>query len=443
MTTGVTASSAESSTFVRIHLVDALRGFSLLGIVIVHFMEQYLGNLPPPDLRSYAMHGVVDQVLEGLGLFFIRGKGFALFSFMFGLSFALQMRRKQGRDARHDPRWRFAWRLLILFGIGAVHSLLYSGDILMIYAVLGLPLLLFYEARDRWLWILAIVLIMGVPRVVTRYASPRPTTAQLQARLAALDQQAIRHYDVLTGGSPAEVFRQNAWGALGVRLEFQFGAFARAYQTFGYFLLGVWAGRRRLFEDVDAHAPLLRRALRWSLALTFLLPAVAGMAAFLVSRGAPVGGPESQASAMPDFTSWPMIVGLGAYDVWNGFMAAFYVTLFVRLFQRASWRRWLLHFVPVGRMALTAYLTQTAAGSLIFFGLGLGLLGKVGHSVTIPLALALFVMEIAASRWWLQRFRFGPIEWVWRSLTQLRVEPMAPESTSFSDAAPPAPSRSA
>jgi uncharacterized protein len=431
VTTGQTAaSSAEPSAPGRIHLVDALRGLSLLGIVVVHFMEQYLGNMPPPEQRSYAMHGVVDQVLEGLGLVFIRGKGFALFSFMFGLSFALQMQRKQGRDAQRDPRWRFAWRLLVLFGIGAVHSLLYSGDILMIYAVLGLPLLMFHGARDRWLWIVAAVLIIGVPRVVMRYASPRPTTAELQAQLAALDQQAIRHYEVLTSGSPAEVFRQNAWEALRIRSEFQFGVFARAYQTFGYFLLGVWAGRRRLFEDVDAHATLLRRALRWTVALTFLLPIVAGVVAFLASRGAPDGRPESPSAAMPDLTSWPMIVGLGAYDVWNGVMAVLYVTLFVRLFQRASWRRWLLHFVPVGRMALTAYLTQTAAGSLIFFGIGLGLLGKVGHSVTVPLALALFVLEIAASRWWLQRFRFGPIEWVWRSLTQLRVEPLVSQSPS-------------
>jgi len=106
-------------------------------------------------------------------------------------------------------------------------------------------------------------------------------------------------------------------------------------------------------------------------------------------------------------------------------MTAFYVTAFLRLFEQPGPHRWLVHFAPLGRMALTAYLTQTVVGALVFFGIGLGLLGKVGHSVTVPLALVLIALEIVACAWWLRYFQYGPCEWLWRSLTLLRLQPLS------------------
>jgi uncharacterized protein len=341
---------------------------------------------------------------------------------MFGLSYALQMQRAERRDPSRDFRPRFAWRLAILLGIGALHRLLYSGDILTIYALLGVPLLLFYRVPDRWLWMVAVVLMLGAPRVVMRY-SARPSGADLQARQAELERQAVRHFQVLRDGSLPELAHRNAWETMPFGLEFQFGAFARGYQTFAYFLLGLWAGRRRLFEDLDPKVPDFRRAFRWTLAATFALPAIGGALFFLASRGVGTGGSGSQPNAMPDFTSWPMIAGLGAYDLWNFVMTCCYVTLFVLLYVRPRWRRLLDHFAPIGRMALTAYVGQTVAGVLIFFGIGLGLLGTVGNSATLPIALALFAIEILACRWWLRRFHYGPLEWVWRSATLRRAQP--------------------
>jgi len=425
MAVSIAATPDEEPASDRIHLVDALRGFSLLGIVLVHFAEQYLGFLPPADHREYSQHGALDKVLEGLVFIFIRGKGFALFSFMFGLSYALQMQRAERRDPTRDFRPRFAWRLAILFGIGVLHRLLYSGDILTIYALLGLPLLLFYRVPDRWLWIVALVLMLGAPRVVMRF-SARPSPADLQARQAELEQQAARHYEVLRTGSFPELAHRNAWETLPFGLEFQFGAFARGYQSFGYFILGMWAGRRRLFEAVAPKIPFIRRAFRWTLACTLGLPVIGGALFFLANRGAGAGGSSGrQPNAIPDFTSWPMIAGLGAYDLWNFVMTACYVTLFVLLYVRPRWRRWLERFAPIGRMALTAYVAQTIAGALMFFGIGLGLLGTVGNSATLPVALALFTIEIVACRWWLRHFHYGPLEWVWRSATLRRAQPFS------------------
>jgi uncharacterized protein len=413
----------------RIRLVDALRGLALAGIVIVHFGEQYLGFMPPPDHRTYAIHGTLDGVLEGLAWVLIRGKGFGLFSLLFGLSFALQMQSADRRDPSRDFRPRFAWRLLILFGIGCLHGLVYCGDILTVYALLGLPLIAFYRVRDRWLFVLAAVLLIGTPRVVSRALVGPESPEQAKVERQRQDEAAARHWQALASGRVRGIAWNNATDGFRGKWDFQFGAFGRGYQTFALFLLGLWAGRRRVFEDVEAHFDLWRRLRRWTgwctLALPFLMAAVF-LAGRAMSGASPAGAPAGAAGGGaegPSLTSWPVIAGLCLFDVWNGIMTLFYVSVFVLLFQRPRWQPWLLRCAAVGRMALSSYVTQTLIGAFVFFGFGLGLLGKVGNTVTLPAGAALFALQMWACAWWLERFRFGPLEWLWRSLTWLRVEP--------------------
>jgi uncharacterized protein len=407
----------------RIHLVDALRGLSLAGIAMAHFGEQYLGFMPPPAHQSYNIHGTADGVLEALSWIFIRGKGFGIFSFMFGLSFALQMQRAERHRPETDFRPRFAWRLLILFAIGWLHGLAYSGDILTVYAALGIPLLLFYRVQDRWLLVLAVLLLVGVPRVVQRLVQGPATPAELESLQARMNAEAEEHWRSVAEGNVPAIVWLHATSAFRAKWEFQFGPMGRGYQTFGLFLVGLWAGRRRLFEHVPANRPLFVRVWRFTGVLTLLVPLAAG-ALLVIGRAA--GGGSSQPSppgTMPDFTSWPVIAGFCAFDSWNNAMTLLYVTSFALLFLRPRWRPHLLRFGPVGQMALSVYVGQTVIGVLVFFGFGLGLLGRFGNSVTIPMGLALFAGQLWASRAWLSRFRFGPLEWVWRSLTWLRREP--------------------
>jgi uncharacterized protein len=411
----------------RIRLVDALRGVALAGIAVVHFGEQYLGFMPPAEHRSYNVHGTLDGVLEGLSWTFIRGKGFGLFSLLFGLSFALQMQRAERRDPSRDFRPRFAWRLAILFAIGWLHGLAYSGDILTVYALLGLPLLLFYRVADRWLLAMAALLMVGTPRVVQRIVVGPAPAEQRAAAAQQLEAAAVGHWKALAAGDVPEIVRFHADEGFRAKWEFQFGPMGRGFQTFGLFLLGLWAGRRRVFVDPEAHGSLWRRLRRWTAALTLAIPLVAG-ALFVAQRamgGGEAGGPGASPPAepaLPDFTSWAVVTGLCVFDAWNGVMTLFYVAAFVLLFQLPRWQPRLLRFAPVGRMALSSYVAQTLLGSLIFFGFGLGLLGRFGNAVTLPLGAALFALELLACAWWLGRFRFGPLEWLWRSLTWLRRE---------------------
>jgi uncharacterized protein len=379
--------------------------------------------MPPPGHQSYNIHGTADGVLEALSWIFIRGKGFGIFSFMFGLSFALQMQRAQQHRPETDFRPRFAWRLLILFAIGWLHGLAYSGDILTVYAALGIPLLLFYRVPDRWLLVFALLLLVGVPRMAQRLVQGPATPAALQSLQSRMKAEAAEHWRAVAEGDVPTIVRLHATTGFRGKWEFQLGPMGRGYQTFGLFLLGLWAGRRRIFEDVSTNRLLFVRLWRWTGALTLLVPLTAG-ALFAVGQAA--GGAPSQeqgAGTMPDFTSWPVIAGLCAYDAWNNAMTLFYVSSFALLFLRPWWRPRLLRFGPVGQMALSAYVGQTMIGVLVFFGFGLGLLGRFGNSVTIPMGLALFVAQVWACRAWLGRFRFGPLEWAWRSLTWLRLEP--------------------
>ena len=405
----------------RIDFIDALRGFSLAGIALAHFGEQYLGFMPPPG-QTYNIHGTADGVLEALSWLFVRGKGFGIFSFMFGLSFALQMQRAEHRSPDSDFRPRFVWRLAVLFAFGWLHGLAYSGDILTVYAVLGIPLILFYRVGDRWLLVLALVLLIGMPRAAQRVISGPSTVVERESLQARMNAEAADHWRAVSEGGASSIVRLHATTGFLSKWDFQFGFFGRGFQTFGLFLLGLWAGRHRLFADVEQHMPLFRRIWRWSGALAVLIP-VAGAVLFAAS-GAASGAQQAQpAGTLPDTSSWPVVAGMGLFDAWNNAMTLFYIASFALLFLRARWRPRLLSFAPVGRMALSAYVAQTAIGVLIFFGVGFGLLGRFGNSVTMPLGVAVFALQVWACRAWLARFRFGPLEWAWRSLTWLRIEP--------------------
>ena len=166
----------------------------------------------------------------------------------------------------------------------------------------------------------------------------------------------------------------------------------------------------------------LYRFWRWTGALTLLLPVI-GVVLLVVGRALGGGPPQQPAGTLPDTSSWQVVGALGLFDAWNNAMTLFYVATFALLFLRPRWQARLVRFAPAGRMALSVYVSQTVVGALIFFGCGLGLLGRVGNTVTMAMGLAVFALQVWASRAWLTRFRFGPLEWVWRSLTWFRVDP--------------------
>lgn len=392
----------------RIEVIDVLRGFALLGIIIVHMTEQYYAGQPPQEHANFTAPGLADQIVMGLIQLLIQGKFYMIFSFLFGMSFYIQLSKS---DKSFGFALRFFWRLLILFAIGFIHHLHYRGDILTIYAMLGVVLLFTHQLPDRFLLVLALLLVLDVPAFLTRltdviWAPPSNENpfSQDQAGLLA-------YYNTVSSGTYLEILKANL-AEFSAKMYFQVIS-GRLYITLGLFLLGLYAGRKNFFNDIQSKVPLFKRILKGS--LWTMLGCVLFVLVFF--GGANVLGIKDVSQQL----QW--MVGGGAVDVFNAALAAVYVTAIALLFQKERWYKRLMHFYAVGRMGLTTYLMQTLFGVLIFFSFGLGLIGKIGAATTIVLGIGLYIIQIQFSKFWLRHFQYGIFEWLWRSLTYLKIQP--------------------
>ncbi len=406
----------------RIDVLDVLRGFALFGVLlanVVWFFSGY-GDLGRDDAMRLPTAAYDPMVLE-LESFFVVDKFISIFCFLFGAGFALQMRRASERGV--GVRRLYVRRMLWLFLFGVAHALLiWYGDILHLYAVLGLLLIGWVSRSDRALvgWGLAFALVVpvavrtllwGLP-LITGGAIDPATAFEARWKAASALHVAFAH------GSYVEVIRANAadaWAWLSTD-----DALTKGVASFGKFLLGFWAGRTGILVRASSSHPstgpadsavtLLRRGLAWGLALGVTCQGILLPDGFLPAL---------------DAESW--VAGVGRNALWHvGVLAlsASYVSGIVLLFRRPAWRRTLYFFAPVGRMALTNYLGQSVICIFLFYGLGLGWYGGVGPTAALGVSLVVFVVQALVSAWWLQLFRFGPAEWAWRSLTYGRRQPL-------------------
>lgn len=389
----------------RLAVVDALRGFALLGIIVMHSWDEFRGFWPPEGYLNERFP--FDQGVWLATFLLTFGKFFTIFSFLFGLGFAIQLERAARRSSSFAAR--FVRRLLILFVIGFVHSLFYTGDILGIYAVLGLLLLPVRDMPDKWLAGLGLLLVLNVPthvRLAHKYLNP-PAGEVLErelVRVAAFKQHIQAHFEVKTRGNLAEVTAFNLRHGPADRTFFQFVS-GRVFLTMGLFLLGLWAGRRRLFTDTPVHRRFFRRLLVTGAVLTVLSTP-------LVFIEPPTLNPV---------VTLPALVSVVAFDWHQVAMSAVYLAGFTLLF----WARpagHLSRLVPVGRTGLTVYLAQSFFGVLLFYGCGLGQMGRLGTTLAILAGVAFFALQVWLADFWLRRFHYGPFEWLWRSLTEGRAQ---------------------
>lgn len=396
----------------RIISIDALRGFSLAGIVIVHMVENYIGNMSPADAMADVNQGILDSIVEGFIFLFIRGKFFALFSFLFGLSFFIQMDRAGQKGLRFEGR--FLWRLILLLIIGAVHHLFYRGDILTIYALLGILLIPFYKMNPKWVLVVVGVLFLGVGRFLI-FAFFGNDSLFSGVEFNPENPAIIEYFNIIKGGSLSEVFTSNATEGHLMKLDFQLGVFGRGYLTFAFFLLGLYVGKIKLFENFRAYRKKLLYGMYWSIALFLLAMVLTGVLFSISNQGG---------QGAPDFGSWTTMFALTAYDLSNLFMTFILITAFLLIYMKLKGERFLSKFAPYGRMALTNYVTQTIIGTAILYGWGLGYLGELRNIYTFLIGIALIIFQMLLSKWWLSRFKYGPLEWLWRSLTYFKAFPI-------------------
>ncbi len=378
-------------------VLDVLRGFSLFGVLLAN-MALGLSGL---WVFSKAEVAAATRGIDGIALIvndaLFRRKSLTLLAFLFGLGFALQIEHAEARGARVWPT--YLRRLGALFAIGAVHAILFWwGDQLTIYAIAGVGLLLFRRASVRALLLWGAFFIV-VPQLMVKVLAISGLLAPADPGEA--DAFAARMLSAYQGHDPIELFRMQARQA--VRSQEEFAGF-QYFWNLGRFLVGYAAGRSRLFHAVEERLPFFRKLFGWGLGLGLACTPILVIHRLLSKRGTHFPGAVNLALVVPEEIG---IVGL----------TAAYLAALVLLMQRPAWRRCLMHLAPVGQTALTVYLSQSVICAFIFDGWGLGLMGRVGPALCIPFSIAIFAAQIVASRLWLAPFRWGPFEWVWRSLT--------------------------
>ncbi len=400
----------------RIALLDILRGFAIFGILLVN-MELF--NSPPYPSEVSVGTGTADHLAAWLIRFFGEGKFYTLFSFLFGLGFSLQMARAVSRGARFGSV--YGRRLFVLLLIGLAHALLvWPGDILILYAVLGVPLLAFRTSSPRTLIVwtliclaLPILFYAGLFGFV-EYGRSVPQVAEQIERwfagtTAKYEALAEQSFQVYSAGTFAEITAQRIHDLGFYYLDPLDGWLVWAPHIFAMFLMGLYVGRRGFLQHISTHVPIFRKAMWWGLGL-----GLSGNLGFVVTA-------DWSDPVVPSVTG---LVEAVFFVIGAPALSFFYVAGILLLGQREGWQKRLAPLAAVGRMALSNYLLQSVICTTIFYSYGLGLYGRVGPAVGVALTAVIFIIQIILSVWWLRRFQFGPMEWVWRSLTYRKRQPM-------------------
>lgn len=377
----------------RIHGLDLLRGWAMFGVLWSNLNDWYGTEDPATRL---------DRGLAWAQGTLIESRFYTLLCLLFGVGFGIQLVRAADRSL--DIRTTYLRRSAALLAIGLVHGILiWQGDILTMYALVSFAMLMFRDARPRRVLVAAALSWLIAPEIAVairymaglRYMVPRtnPTT----------------DYWLLGHGTWAQIQAIRA----SMYLDwFQRWGLMLHWSILAMFLVGLWSVKSGFLRRAIEQPATTRRLFGWSLvavALGFGLSL--GVSVLLHPRYGDLGWWTD-----PRFWYRRRLAAAG-FDLSAAGTALVYASLLLLLWQTRLGGRVLRPLAATGRMALTTYLTQSVVCTLLFYGYGFRLVGRVGYSGMLGITLALFGVQMALSTWWLRRFRFGPVEWLWRTLT--------------------------
>ena len=394
----------------RINSIDALRGFALIDIILLHCMERFDLTLAPV-VESPFWQAIDTAVYDSL-YFLFSGKSYAMFSLLFGLSFFMQMESQAAKGV--DFRGRFLWRLALLFLFGYINGLVYMGEFFMVYAVLGVFLIPLYKVPTRWLLVLCVLLFLQIPAVISFVSLLSDNVANEPTAAAAyMDRLFERAADVFINGSLMDVLSFNTFDGQSAKCLWVFNNF-RYLQLLGLFIAGMLIGRQGIHKSEEKMVKYSRLFLPYCLAFWAVFYAVA----FLL----PVWGVDGFALRVGQ-TLFKTYGNLGQMMV--------YFCGFTLLYYRYKGQKVLDRIAPVGRMSVTNYMAQSIVGVSLFYGFGGNFAVEFNYLQSFLLGAAFCVIQIAYSNWWIKRFYYGPMEWLWRSLTWFQVVPLSRRKASL------------
>lgn len=385
----------------RILILDALRGFALLGIAMANYPEFSLWTFLSNEQQQALSSASFDKAIHWCLYFLVDGKFYTIFSILFGIGFSIIIDHAMQRGA--NGFHIFFRRMILLLLIGFAHlMLIWSGDILMLYAAIGLLLPLFRHCKEKQLlqWSVFFLVLPVVVDAWRMVSGLNPADWLYNRWWEVADSQGINESNFASWLAKArnyiDIHSFLLQGAVERMWEFVGGQ--RYFKVLGLFLIGYYIGRRKLFQHLDEHRELLKAVFKTTAA---------------------VGLPLSVAYAWSSVGEhpWGTIVHDILYTVSIYPFGLAYISGFCLLYlKHKDWLVWEWLAYP-GRMALTCYILQSVVGAFVFYGVGFGLGTNVGLWFAEIMSLVVFGLEILFSMAWLGIFNFGPLEWIWRMLT--------------------------
>ena len=377
----------------RIPVVDALRGFAIVAIMLLHNIEHFDVYFQPEHLPQWMES--LDKVIWGTLFFLFAGKAYSIFAILFGLTYHIQTQNQKVRG--NDFRSRFVWRMLLLFGFGIINSAFFQGDILTLYAVIGLLLIPFTKLNDKVILTAVAILFLVPNALIALFVRINNPGMEMQ------DPASWQYF----GQMWEYIDKPNFFATLKGNLTIGKKAVllwnwenGRVFMLLALFLLGYLLGRNNRFQWNQKNALFWKKVLRVS-GITFI-------PLFVISRNLELI-PDSEAIIRPLHT---------IINTWNNTAFTFIIISgFILLFHLTRMKNTLQYFSWFGKMSLSNYVFQSIIGALIYHGYGLAMFKYTGATYSFLIAIGVTMIMGIFCKWWLMKYKRGPLETIWHSLT--------------------------
>ena len=380
----------------RIEVVDALRGFAVMAIILVHNLEHFIFPVYPTDSPNWL--NILDQgIFNGIFSLFA-GKAYAIFALLFGFTFYIQTnnQRKRGKDFGY----RFLWRLILLVGFATLNAAFFpAGDVLLLFVVTG-PILFFTRNWSNKAIIITSVIFLLQPIEWYHYIANLITPTHRLPNLKVGEMYAeVAEY--IKGGNFWDFILGNI--TLGQKASLLWAINAgRFFQTAGLFLLGFYIGKKQLFVSSEKNLHFWVKIL--------IVSAIAFAPLYTLKDLIMDNTPIIRQTAGTAFDMWQKLA-----------FTLVLVASFILLYQNKKFHNRVNNLCFYGRMSLTNYIAQSIIGAIIYFPFGLYLAPYCGYTVSLLIGFFTFLLQVKFCKWWLSKHKQGPLELIWHKWTWLGV----------------------
>lgn len=396
--------------------MDALRGFAILGIFIANLAHMSFYNDGAKVISPWVVEGW-DHTVRFLHYLFIEGKFYSIFSLLFGWGIAFQLKRGAANGIDAVPIVKR--RLLIMLLLGALHLLIWTGDIVFFYALLGFIILPLRKFSNKTLLVTGVLLILspialyGLKMLFPALNYPTEKLYETGTNITTYfygEMSREKYMNLMHHGSWFDQLKINI-----AEFFYRYGYLfyvSRISKVVGMFLIGYVIGRSDFYKNLQQNKKIVYAIIGIGLVMGLVFNYL--LASYMSS---PEGGDYYNLQ----LSGWYLTI---YYALGVAPLALTYVGVMMLGFQTNLGSKLLQIVAPVGKMAFTNYIMHSLIGNFVFLGAGLDMMGQVGPVYFTLFGITVFIFQIIFSTLWLNHFQFGPVEWIWRSLTYKKPQPM-------------------